>query len=140
MIKISNDRLLHSIGVARLMEEISRNIYQWNEEKCHEMFVLGYLHDIGYEYSKIQSEHPVIGGLLLKKSNYKYWKEVYYHGSLCDEYQSLELDLLNTADMQINSFGKKVTVEERLIDIKDRYGYDSKQYLEAAELAKRLKL
>ncbi len=140
MIKISNERLLHSIGVARLMEEISKNIYQWDEEKCQEMFVLGYLHDIGYEYSKIQSEHPVVGGLLLKKSNYKYWREVYYHGRLCDEYQSLELDLLNTADMQINSFGKKVTVEERLIDIKNRYGYDSKQYLEAAELAKRLKL
>ena len=140
MIKISNNRLLHSIGVARLMEEISKNIYRWDEEKCREMFILGFIHDIGYEYSKTQGEHPIIGGLLLKKSNYKYWKEVYFHGKVCDEYQSLELNLLNVADMQINSFGKKVTIEERLNDIKERYGNDSKQYLEAVELAKRINL
>ena len=138
MIKISEDRLKHSLSVARLMERKAKE-KGWDDDKCREMFVLGYLHDFGYEYSEKQEEHPHIGGLLLKESGYKYWKEVYYHGEVDCEYRSDELELLNMCDMLINSKGELVTPEERLTDIKNRYGADSIQYKDASALVKQIK-
>jgi len=140
MIGISNDRLIHSLNVGRLMEEISREKYNWDDQKCKEMFILGCVHDIGYEFSELQEEHPNIGGLLLKNSNYKYWKEVYYHGKVTNEYESEELNLLNIADMQINSFGEKVTIDERIQDIAKRYGDYSRQYFDVVSLREKLKV
>jgi hypothetical protein len=110
----------------------------WPETKCEEMFTLGYLHDIGYEFSNQSEDHPKIGGTLLKNQGYKYWREVFHHGAINGAYSSNELDLLNMADLTINSHGENVGVEQRLLDIKSRYGSDSHQYLNATTLAKRI--
>ena len=139
MISINENRLKHSLAVARLMEQKAREM-NWQEEKCREMFVLGYLHDIGYEYVEKQMDHPVVGGLLLKETNYKYWREVYYHGSLNPDYESEELTLLNTCDMLVNSYGEVVSSQERLEDIGNRYGKDSEQYHSAKLLMQKLNL
>ena len=139
MIGISDDRQKHCIGVARLMYEMSLQ-KGWGLEKSKEMFTLGFLHDIGYEFSEKQEEHPQIGGTLLKEQGYKYWKEVYYHGTVTDEYQSEELMLLDVADMLIDSCGVRVEAAERLEDILRRYGVESKQYKEAKLLANKLGL
>ena len=139
MIGISNDRLKHSVGVARLMYEMSLQ-KRWSLEKSKEMFSLGFLHDIGYEFSERQEEHPQIGGTMLKRQGYKYWKEVYYHGTVIDEYHSEELMLLDVADMLIDSCGVRVEATERLEDILRRYGIESMQYKGAKLLAKELGL
>ena len=86
-----------------------------------DLFVLGFNHDIGYEYGN-NSNHEHIGGEILKRSNYKYWKEIYYHGDINSEYTSLFFKILNKADMQIDKYGNDVGYTKRLEDIKNRYG------------------
>ena len=55
-IGISDNRLRHSIGVARKAYQIAKDMGK-DEDFCRKMFMLGYIHDIGYEFSKTQSEH-----------------------------------------------------------------------------------
>ena len=112
----------------------------WNKQKCEEMFVLGFLHDIGYEFAEQQCDHASVGGEMLKNQGYKYWKEVSCHGKLDVEYISEELTMLNIADMSIDSTGKEVGASARLSDIASRYGIDSKQYIEAEQLARKIGL
>lgn len=139
MLMISNDRLKHSIEVARLMKK-EAEAAGWSAQKCEEMFVLGYLHDIGYEFAERQSDHASIGGELLKKQGYPYWREVACHGKLDVDYDSEELALLNKADMRINSSGQQVSIDMRLQDIGTRYGMESVQYKEAVLFSKKIGL
>ena len=75
---IDEDRLKHSLAVARKMVEIGKE-HKLNDEQLQELFTLGYNHDIGYEFENNEN-HRIIGGNILKSNNYKYWQEVYYHG------------------------------------------------------------
>ena len=121
------DRLKHSYYVGKKMFEIGKDL-KLKPEQLEELFLLGFNHDIGYEFSKSGIDHNIIGGIMLKNNNYKYWKEVYYHGEITDEYQSLYLTTLNKADMQIDKYGNDVGYIKRLEDIKERYGEKSDIY------------
>lgn len=127
---IDDNRYKHIRGVAELMAEIAPQ----GLEK--EMFLLGMLHDIGYLYQP--QNHNIFGGNLLKEQGYKYWQEVYWHGVPDAEYTSAALDLLNSADMQVNAYGERVSYTERLADIGNRYGTDSSQYLLAKKMTEYL--
>ena len=133
------DRLKHSISVGRKMIEIGkeRNL---TELELKELFLLGYNHDIGYEFSDKGINHNIIGGELLKENGFKYWKEVYYHGEPNSEYMSAYLEILNKADMQIDKYGNDVGYEKRLEDIKQRYGENSIIYRKAYKLVEKLQL
>lgn len=129
---MDNDRLIHSYNVGLKMIEIGKT-FNLTEEQLQELFVLGLNHDIGYQFGD-NSNHNIIGGEILKKSNYKYYKEVYYHGELTDEYHSLYLDILNMADMQIDKYGNDVGYTNRLKDIENRYGKESRVYKKCNKL------
>jgi len=133
---MDNDRLIHSYAVANKMVELGKE-QNLLDEQLRELFLLGYLHDIGYQFG-INENHNVIGGNLLKNSNYKYWKEVYYHGIPNSEYKSLYLDILNTADMMIDKCGNDVGFDKRLDDIKNRYGENSIQYKNCVKIINEL--
>lgn len=120
------DRMKHSLAVARKMVEIGNKL-ELNKEQLHELFILRFNHDIGYEFGTNES-HNIIGGNMLKNSGYKYWQEVYYHGNPEAGYNSLYLDILNEAGMKINKYGEDVGYEKRLEDIRNRYGSDAVQY------------
>lgn len=120
---IDENRIQHIMGVARLMKE-KANLWGLDEK---DMFTLGLLHDIGYEFGDSE-EHHIIGGEMLKRQEYKYYKEVLYHGKPIENYSSKELDLLNYADMSIDKMGNVVSFENRLEDIAKRRGYDSPHY------------
>ena len=135
--KMDKDRVIHSLAVAEKMIEIAQKL-ELTEKEQQELFILGYLHDVGYEF-KDPMNHNKIGGEILKESNYKYWKEVYYHGIPTKEYQSKYLDILNYADMSVNKYGKDVGFEKRLEDIKSRYGEESICYTNSLKLVKELK-
>lgn len=122
---LTEHRLAHINAVAKFMYEKADG----DESYKQDMFTLGLLHDIGY-ISGESKGHSRYGGLILKRNHYKYWQEVYYHGQVeaIDSYISYELDLLNSADLQINSKGEYIGIEKRLDDIKNRYGEDSSQY------------
>ena len=46
---MDESRLKHSLAVARKMVEIGRE-YNLNDSELQDLFVLGFNHDIGYEY------------------------------------------------------------------------------------------
>ena len=133
---MDQDRLKHSLAVAKKMVEIGKE-HNLNDEELQDLFILGLNHDIGYEYGD-NSNHAHIGGKLLKRNNYKYWKEVYFHGDINSEYSSLFLQVLNKADMQIDKYGNDVGYTKRLEDIKNRYGTESKTYKDAKVLINKL--
>ena len=120
---IDENRLKHIMSVARLMKDNAK-VHGLDEE---EMFTLGLLHDIGYEFGGSEQHHTK-GAEMLEKQNYKYFREVLFHGKPNTGYESPALDLLNFADMHINKVGEFVSYEDRLEDIAGRRGYDSPHY------------
>ena len=120
---IDENRKKHIFGVAKLMKDNAKTMGLDEEE----MFTLGLLHDIGYEFGGSE-EHHTKGAEILKKQCYKYFKEVQYHGMPTKEYSSTALDLLNFADMHISKDGSMVSFQARLWDIAKRRGYDSPHY------------
>ena len=135
---MDNDRLKHSISVARKMIGLGKQ-FNLNDNELNELFLLGYNHDIGYEFTNNGVNHNTIGGNILKSNGFKHWKEVYYHGDVQDEYNSLFLDILNAADMQIDKYGNDVGFDKRLEDIKNRYGSDSIVYKKCNTLVLKLR-
>jgi hypothetical protein len=131
------DRLKHCISVGRKMIEIGKE-KDLTDLELKELFLLGYNHDIGYEFSNKGINHNVIGGEILKENGFKHWKEVYYHGEINLDYKSMYLEILNQADMQIDKYGNDVGYEKRLEDIKQRYGEESIVYQKAYKLVERL--
>ncbi len=134
---MDEQRLKHSLAVAKKMVEIARE-YKLSDSEVKNCFLIGYNHDIGYEFSN-GTNHNKIGGELLKDSNFAFWKEIYYHGDLNASYKSLYLDILNMADMQIDRYGNDVGYDKRLEDVKNRYGINSVIYLNCSKLIAELK-
>ena len=132
------DKLKHSYNVAKKMQQIGKKLNLSNEE-INDLFIIGLNHDIGYEFSKNGKNHNKIGGDILKNNNYKYYQEIYYHGEVQYEYQSLFLDILNSADMQIDKYGNDVGYDKRLDDIGTRYGFHSNVYKNCQILVNNLK-
>lgn len=125
---MDENRIKHSLAVVKKMIELN------NGKNSEELFLIGYLHDIGYEFTTNMLEHNKIGGNILKENNFKYWKEIYYHGEPQCEYKSDYLTLLNKADMMVDNVGNDVGYLNRLENIKSRYGEESIQYIKAKQL------
>lgn len=135
---MEEDRLKHSLAVARKMVEIAKS-KKLSEEEIEACFIIGYNHDIGYEFTNNGINHNIIGGKVLEKNGFKYWKEIYYHGENEVQYQSQYLDILNQADMQIDKYGNDVGYDNRLKDIENRYGIDSKIYKKCCDLVEKIR-
>ena len=131
------DRLNHSFAVANKMVEIGKKCCL-NKEELEDLCILGLNHDIGYEFCSNTIEHNIVWEEILKNNNYKYCKEVYYHGNPNTDYNSLYLKILNMADMQIDRYGNDVWYKNRLDDIKFRYGEESNQYKNARMVINKL--
>lgn len=141
-IGISEDRLHHIIGVARECYRLSEEM-NMPEEFCRKMFVIGWNHDIGYEFSKKQSEHAGVSADMIKflgitgndVCSQKTRHAIRTHGS-DTKTKSLEWKILNIADLTIDSKGNRVNVLKRLEDIKERYGENSFEYINSLHIAK----
>lgn len=139
-ISISENRLHHILGVARECYSIAKT-KGYDENFCKRMFMIGWIHDVGYEFSKSQSEHPTVSEELLKlinvtnntKESSKVLHSIGKHG-LYTKTKSAEWVILNMADMTIDSKGNKVGVMQRFEDIKNNYGEFSNQYLTACDI------
>lgn len=106
-----------------------------DEFYAKKMFHLGLVHDIGYQFTDNNKQHAHVGGEFLKEEGYEYWREVYDHGDPnLMERPSDECFLLNIADMRTDSKGNRVTFDERLKDIGERYGTKSDEYILARKL------
>lgn len=134
-IGISEERIMHMLQVGRTAYQLSKEMFNWDETKCQQMFTLGLMHDCGYEYSESQSDHPVVGATLLSECNYQFSEEIRWHGIASAPYESDELLVLNIADLLTGSLGEIVSLNERLCSIKNKYGRQASQYREACLLA-----
>lgn len=119
---ITDERKAHIFGVACLMKEYAIKL-NLSTKEVEDYFLVGLLHDIGYEFLEERGypNHGNVGGLILKRQGFKFWKEIYYHGEVNCKYQSRLLDVLNCADMHIDYKGRRVSFDERLKDISIRY-------------------
>ena len=143
-IGISEDRLHHMLGVARKAYKIALDRGH-DKTFATKMFVIGWNHDIGYEFSKYKEEHPMVSASILSLTFYDEGQDmgknggnainaILSHGLYTDE-KTEEWIILNQADMQISPNGKEISVSERLDDIKERFGEYSDEYLTACDIA-----
>lgn len=90
---ISENRLHHILGVARRCREIAEE-KGYNADGQRQAFLLGWLHDVGYEFGE-NEDHAKTGAAMLVENgddlakvsigngggnDYPYAREVYYHG------------------------------------------------------------
>ena len=140
-IGISENRLHHIIGVARKAYSIAKE-RGYNEDFARRCFMLGWLHDTGYEFCSVQDKHPDMSEDLMKLivvTDVESLSAVKNHGR--ESYRkTLEYTILNTADMTTDSKGRDVTPAERLRDIKERYGEESIQYITARDICRKIGL
>lgn len=122
---ITENRWKHILGVARKAKEFASKLRPNDEKYAEDMFLLGLLHDIGYEFMESNASHASIGGEILKRSGYQYWQEVALHGNEKVENMSDELFILNSADMMTGPNGEDFTFTERLEEIARRFGKES---------------
>lgn len=146
-IGISDDRLYHILGVARKAYKIAKDMGK-DEDFCRKCFMIGWIHDVGYEFSLFPGQHSDNSAKMLllledtctvsdlQKASYKAIKNHgKYVSDMTDEYK-----ILTMADMLVDFDGKEVSVMTRLEGIKERYGEHSDQYLTACDVCYRIGL
>ncbi len=136
---ITSVRWQHILGVARRAKELAEKFRPADEKFAQDMFLLGMLHDFGYEFSEEPGEHPAIGAEILKRQGYRYWKEVADHGNVNAAEVSDELFILSCADMTTGPGGEHFTMRERIDNMALRYGKDSHAHKKAIIAAEKLK-
>lgn len=138
---IDKNRQNHILEVARKMRKSAMQKYPEDSLKQEAWYILGFLHDIGYDFTENKPEHNKVGGKILKRMGYPYWREVFYHGEFEKEYSSEELFYLNYADMTTDGKGETVSLDERLEDVEKRYGktevyYKCKKVIDSLKIIK----
>lgn len=132
---ITDNKLKHSLQVAVVCREFAKSL-GLDDDKVDACFVMGFLHDIGYQDCSTTEEHPKLGKCMID-SFLKYSEDctsaIGNHGRIFDDLSVFDL-VLNYADLSVNSEGTKVNHLDRLSDIKQRYGADSRQYLNAQKM------
>lgn len=136
---ISENKLKHILGVARECRDLARQ-RGLSEDMCNAMFIMGLLHDIGYEDDESLS-HGSISEKFVRDFNLHInncCNAIAAHGFVFDDWNIFD-EILNTADMTISYAGNKITMKERLDGIKERYGSDSVHYKQACKVVDKLK-
>ena len=118
--------------MARRCREIAKE-QGLSEHEQNACYIMGFLHDIGYDNLADGEEvenHPERSYEMVSDSlNYMYeiLNTIRSHGM---KYDNLTIwdKILNTADLQINFYGERVSCEDRLKDIKSRHGKETIHY------------
>lgn len=134
---ISENKIKHILNVARRCKEIAKE-QGLPESEQNACFIMGFLHDIGYDNLSEGEEvenHPERSYEMIQ-DGLKYIDEISNairnHGM---KYKDLTVfdKILNTADLQVNFYGERVSCEERLKDIASRHGEDTIHYKHAVK-------
>jgi len=111
---LDENRLKHMLGVARLCYELAEG----SETYKREMWLMGFLHDIGYEFD--ENNHAEVGAKLLADTfgvnGISF--PIEHHGGPMQFGERMEL--LNYADMCISPTGERISIDERLKEIESR--------------------
>lgn len=137
---ITEDRIKHMLAVARKCEKLAKEKFNMSGEKQKVAFVIGLLHDIGYEYTDA-ANHEVVGAVILEMAGFGHYSDIIrYHGFADTELRSTYLDVLNIADLTTSNKGEDCTVEDRIRYIESVYGDNSFNAINAKKLSKQLGL
>lgn len=134
------DWVYHSYGVAEKMYNLSKEECL-GEPNCQDMWLLGFLHDIGKRFTgPTYTGHASYGGDLLSRNDYVLADFVKGHNAvpIQGEHFPWLLKTLLRADLSVSQGGLDIGYEARLEDIKARYGENSEQYKAARETIERL--
>lgn len=168
MIGIVRERVEHIVWVARRCAELAkeRGYDQYMQEQA---FLMGWNHDIGYEYCDLPEGHSEKGAEMIRNSlctfseikhsptvnalqtvNFAWWKEIMVHGYPKTHpkrmingkpYTSEMLDILNIADITTMQGGQYCSARDRLDDLMQRgYMIESEKYQNMYKLCKELYL
>ena len=140
-------RFKHILGVVEEMKMLLEKV-EMGEHIKEELIEAAYLHDIGYSEKLLKTGyHPLDGALYCIKENYSSGiiaavmfhsgaledvkrnfpdlLDIYLkHYSKLNEKDQLYIDLVTYCDLHRSSLGIKVTFEERMNEIFQRYGED----------------
>lgn len=136
---ITQNRWQHILGVARKAKMLAEKLKPNDTQYAEDMFLLGIMHDLGYEFMESNVSHAAVGGEILKRNNYRYWQEVSLHGDETVENMSDELFILNCTDMSTGPNGEDFTFDERLKEIAQRFGEDAYAYKKCVIEVEKLK-
>lgn len=135
---ISDNKLKHSIGVARKCALLAqqKGMQEDEQDAC---FVMGFLHDIGYEYNPTTS-HPNTSYKLVRNAmryHYEILRAIKDHGTKYKGLNQFDI-ILNEADLSIDYQGNTVSFDTRLQQIADYHGLDSEHYQHALQMIQAL--
>lgn len=136
---ITQNRWQHILGVARKAKILADKLKPNDTQYAEDMFLLGIMHDLGYEFMESNASHAAVGGEILNRNNYRYWQEVSLHGDETVENMSDELFILNCADMMTGPKGEDFSFIERLEEIAARFGKDADAYKKCVIEVEKLK-
>ena len=137
---ITQSRWQHILGVARKAKILADKLKPNNVQYAEDMFLLGIMHDLGYEFMESNASHAAVGGEILKRSGYQYWQEVALHGDETVDDMTDELFILNCADMMTGPKGEDFTFDKRLKEIAQRFGEDADAYKKCVVEVQKLKV
>ncbi|MBO4284988.1 MAG: phosphohydrolase [Alphaproteobacteria bacterium] len=136
---ITENRWKHILGVARKAKILALKLKPNDSKYAEDMFLLGVMHDLGYEFNQSNASHAMVGGEILKRAGYQYWQSVALHGDETVQNMSDELFILNSADMTTGPSGEDFTFDERLGEIAERFGRDSHAFKKCVIEVQKLK-
>lgn len=165
---ITENRMKHIMGVARRCAELAQE-KGWSEDRQRQAFLMGWNHDIGYEFCSDFEEHASKGSDVIRRSfgfisfnqfiseanatrlcSFCWWPEIKFHGYPRNHpkrmnegipYESDMLDILNIADITTTSEGERCTAQERLNELESRgISKDSEKYQNMYLLCEELNL
>lgn len=121
-IHMADSRIMHIRGVAEQAYRLAKGagLSDWQAE---DMYLLGFVHDIGYALGDGR-DHANAGADALGRHGYDLSDAVRLHGEVVEE-PTVELIILDVADITVDAYGRLVTTDERLADIRSRHGDDS---------------
>lgn len=137
---ITENKIKHSLEVARVCAELASQECK-DESYIQACFLMGLLHDIGYEngdakgHSKRSADYIDSMELYLediKSAIANHGKDIIFANRFSE--------ILNKADLQVNSKGERVCAFSRLADIEMRYGSNSTEFIQVQDIAQRLNL
>ena len=129
---LTENRLHHMNAVANRAYTLAKIMFSKTEYIARKMYIYGLLHDVGYVFDPNDHAHAgarVLGDMGLDAD------PIHDHGDPMIKAMSDELLILNIADMTTSPTGETMRMSDRLKDIGERYGYDSKQYVDAYKVA-----
>lgn len=137
---ITETRLQHMLGVARKVYQLAKE-HGLSEEEARTCFTMGFLHDIGYEFT--ETNHTKVSYEIIKQTfqsedSTKIINAIGDNGNPKLGNDNIYLHILNEANLTIDDKGNHVTVCQRLKNLANRFGKKSNIYKRALQTAERL--